>query len=279
MRKMCQSSQYQRFCLLQLSKFVIRNKVFLRVFSLCLFLGASFVCEAQQSPVTVQLRSCRTEYRTHNSATAPGFSCTLELLPPPGFSMCESTLLTGTIRIKDATGAIRLADRGPIVITPDNRALTTFTCSTRPTGSKVEIEGELLVTVAKERTAHPPVPMSMVGLSVHRMGDSTIKVQPAPGNASWSNREGTKMRCANMKMTCSSGSTIRRVERVWKGINGELYTQPVEITPIGGNTFSMQMWDTNPTEFVRVVTIKAPQREKVRFRLDVSLGEVMPLRP
>lgn len=253
--------------------------MFQRIASYCLLLCAPVICEAQQASVSVKLRSCRTEYRTHDSATAPGFSCTLELLPPPGFHMCESTSLTGTIRVKDATGTVRLADRGAIIITPDNRALTTFTCSTRPTGAKVEIEGDLLVTVAKTRTAHSPVAMSMVGLSVHRLGEATIKVQPAPGNAAWANREGAKMRCANITMTCSAGTTIRRVERVWKGLNGELFTQPVEITPIGGNAYTMQMWDSNPTEFVRVVTVKAPQREKVRFRLNVSLGEVTPLRP
>ena len=50
------------------------------------------------------------------------------------------------------------------------------------------------------------------------------------------------------------------------------------IETIGNNSFVMQVWDVNPTEFVRIVTVKAPQREKVHFRLSVKLGEVTHLK-
>ncbi len=245
---------------------------------LCLLLCLSCLCEARQEGVTVKLRSCRTEYRTHNSSTTPGFSCTLELVPPPGYKMCESTSLAGIIRVKDAAGSTRLAERGAIIITPDERALTTFTCSVRPTGSKIELEGDLLVTVAKERTAHAPVALNMLGNSEHQLGSSLIKVQPSSANAARNNREGAKLRCAELKLSCSSGATIRRVERVWQGMDGPQLTQPVDIETIGNNSFVMQMWDVNPTEFVRIVTVKAPQREKVHFRLSVKLGEVTHLK-
>ncbi len=245
----------------------------------CALVSLPCLSQAQQNGVSVQLRSCRTEFRPHNRTSFPGFSCTLELIPPAGYYMCESASLTGTIRVKDATGTVRLAERGAIVISPDNRALTTFTCSTRPTGKQVELEGELLVTIAKARTAHPHIAVNMLEASEHRLGDTIVKIEPQRANAAKSNREGTKLRSSELTMTCSPGTTIRRVERVWPGENGSLLTQPVEITPIGGNAYEMQMWDTNPTEFVRIVTVKSPQREKVRFRLGVTLGEVTVLRP
>lgn len=247
---------------------------------LCALVSLPCLCPAQQQAgVTVQLRSCRTEFRPHDSTSFPGFSCTLELVAPAGYYMCESASLTGTIRVKDAAGTTRLAERGAIVISPDNRAFTTFTCATRPTGKRVELEGDLLVTIAKARTAHPHIAISMLENSEHRLGDTTVKIAPERANAAKTNREGGKLRCAELTMTCSPGSTIRRVERVWQGENGTLLSQPVEITPIGGNAYEMQMWDTNPTEFVRIVTVKAPQREKVRFRLAVTLGDVAVLRP
>ena len=117
---------------------------------------------AAQDGVTVQLRSCRSEYRTHDNSIAPGLVCTLELIPPSGTFMCESASLTGVIRVKDAVGSTRIADRRSVEIRDDNRAYTTFSISQRPTGSNIEIEGELLVTVAQSRTAHPVRAISLI---------------------------------------------------------------------------------------------------------------------
>ncbi len=246
-------------------------KSVLTTISLC----CACLLQAAQDGVTVQLRSCRSEYRTHNNSTAPGLVCTLELIPPSGTFMCESASLTGTIRVKDATGATRLADRRSVEIRDDNRAYTTFSVSQRPTGSDIEIQGELLVTVAQSRTAHPVSPVSLIEKSEFNIGkDENIRLTPAPANNSARNREGTKIRRAELELTSPQGITIRRVERVWRGMNSEEYSQPVELNQTGKSTYEIELWDANPSEYLRIVTVRKPRREKVNFRLNVSLGEV-----
>ena len=240
----------------------------------CLLCCAGLI-QAAQEGVTVQLRSCRTEYRTHDNSTAPGLVCTLELIPPSGTFMCESASLTGTIRVKDSTGTTRMADRRSVEIRDDNRAYTTFSISQRPTGGKIEIQGDLLVTVAESRTAHPVTAISLIEKSELNIGkNENIRLIPAAVNNTSNNREGTKIRRAELELTSPRGITIRRVERVWRGINNEEYTQPVELEQTGKSTYEIELWDANPTEYLRIVTVKNPRREKVNFRLNVSLGEV-----
>lgn len=225
--------------------------------------------------VSVELRSCRTEYRTHNSSTAPGLICTLELVPPPGMQMCESASLTGVIRVKDARGSVFIADRRGVEIGSDNRALTTFTLRRRPSGNRIELQGALLVTVAAERTAHEPVPVSMTEPAELKLSDSlTIKTTPSSLNGSTRNREGGKIRRAELELSAPRGITIRRIERVWHGINGEMYTQPVELVPTGSTTYQIELWDTNPSEHLRIVTVRNPRREHVDFRMQVTLSDV-----
>lgn len=240
-----------------------------------IFLCCAGLLQAAQDRVTVQLRSCRTEYRTHNNSTAPGLVCTLELIPPSGTFMCESASLTGTIRVKDTAGTTRIADKRSIEICNDNRAYTTFSISQRPTGSNIEIQGELLVTVAQSRTSHPVAAVSLVEksrLSISK--DENILLTPAPANNSSRNREGTKIRRGELELTSPQGITIRRVERVWRGMNNEEFSQPVELNQTGKSTYEIELWDANPSEYLRIVTVRKPRREKVNFRLNVSLGEV-----
>lgn len=242
----------------------------LRLFSL-LLCALSF-CDAAQNGVDVRLRSCRTEYRTHNSAMAPGFSCTVELIPPDGMRMCESTMLSGVIRVKDRR-SVRLAELGPITITPDNRAFTTISCPSRPHGTSVELQGEAQVTVAKERIASSHAAVSMLNPSEHDMKVAQLIITPSANNAQKRNREGTHLKRAELALTCTEGMTIRRVERVWKGIDGEQYSQPIDLESTGGNTYKLQLWDATPIEFLSFVFVKDPRREKVKFRMNVQLGE------
>ena len=243
----------------------------LTIFMLC----CAGLIQAAQDGVAVQLRSCRTEYRTHNNSTAPGLVCTLELIPPSGTYMCESASLTGTIRVKDSTGTTRMADRRSVEIRDNNRAYTTFSISQRPTGGTIEIQGELLVTVAQSRTAHPVTAISLIEKTELNIGkDENIRLTPAPMNNTSRNREGTKIRRAELELVSPPGITIRRVERVWRGINNEEFSQPVELNPTGKSTYEIELWDANPSEYLRIVTVKKPRREKVNFRLNVSLGEV-----
>lgn len=240
-----------------------------------IFLFCAGLLQAAQDGVTVQLRSCRTEYRTHNNSTAPGLVCTLELIPPSGTFMCESASLTGTIRVKDAAGTTRIADKRSIEISNDNRAYTTFSISQRPSGSIIEIQGELLVTVAQSRTSHPVAAISLVEKSRLSIGkDESILLTPAPANNSSRNREGTKIRRGELELKSPQGITIRRVERVWRGMNNEEFSQPVELNQTGKSTYEIELWDANPSEYLRIVTVRTPRREKVNFRLNVSLGEV-----
>lgn len=246
-------------------------KSVLAIFSLC----CAGLLQAAQDSVTVQLRSCRTEYRTHDNSTAPGLLCTLELIPPRGTFLCESASLTGTIRVKDATGTTRIADKRSVEISNDNRAYTTFSVSQRPTGSNIEIQGELLVTVAQSRTAHPVAAVNLIDKSELSIGkDENIRMTPASSNNSPRNREGTKIRRGELELTSPQGITIRRVERVWRGINNEEFSQPVELNQTGKSTYEIVLWDANPSEYLRIVTVRTPRREKVNFRLSVSLGEV-----
>ncbi len=239
------------------------------------FLCCAGLIQAAQDGVTVQLRSCRTEYRTHDNSIAPGLICTLELIPPSGTFMCESASLTGIIRVKDAIGTTRIADRRSVEIRDNNRAYTTFSISQRPTGSNIEIEGELLVTVAQTRTAHSVRAISLIEKSELNIGkDENIRLIPAQANNASHNREGTKIRCAGLELISPKEITIRRVERVWRGMSNEEYSQPVELNQTGKSTYEIELWDANPTEYLRVVTVKKPRREKVNFRLNVSLGEV-----
>lgn len=234
---------------------------------------------AAQQEVGVQLRSCRTEYRTHSRSTAPGLVCTLELIPPAGMYMCESANLAGIIRVKDSSGLVRMADRRSVDISPDNKAYTTFTLSQRPSGSKIEIQGELTVTVASERTAHAPVKVNMLEKSELPLSqDMNLQVTPSSSNARSSNKEGDKLRRAELHIVCPQGVSIRRVERVWMGMSGEVYTQPVEMEETERSPFNkvkIVLWDADVTEQLRIVTVRSPRRAKANFRFDVSLGEVI----
>lgn len=234
---------------------------------------------AQADDVAVQLRSCRTEYRTHNASTDPGLSCTLELIPPKGKHLCESMELAGIIRVKDASGMSRLAERRAIVITPQNRALSTFTLPQRPTGSAIEVQGELVVTVAEERTAHEPIAVNLQQKAELTLGADKIRIEPAARNSARANREGDKIRCAELKITSLGSNTIRRIERVWKADNGEQYTQPIEQDDMGNKMFKILLWDAHPTEQLRFVTVKNPRREQVKFRFQVELGNVTIRKP
>ena len=231
------------------------------------------LCEAQQSGVSVRLHSCRTEFRTHYNTSAPGLSCTLELIPPPGMKMCESAMLSGEVKVKDAR-TIHQAERSAIVITPDNRAFTTISCTTRPTGGSIEIQGELQVTVAEERTPVNSVEVSMLEKATHDFGVASVTITPAASNSQKHNREGAMIRNADLSLTCRGGLVIRRVERVWNGINGEQYTQPTELEPTGGNTYNLHLWAAQPKETLSFVFVKAPRREKVKFSMPVQLGEI-----
>ncbi len=247
----------------------------LALYSLLIFCGG--LVSAAQPGVTVELRSCRTEYRTHARSTAPGLVCTLELIPPPGMYMCESASLTGIIRIKDSRGGVRLADRRSLDISANNRAFTTFTSPHRPTGSKIELEGELVVTVADNRIVQPSIEVNLLEAREYQLGEIKLRVNPSPANRARTNRERSKLRRAELTLTSSNGNIIRRVERIWKGENGEEFTQPVEITTVGrpsDGSVSLSLWDTDESEFLRIVTVRNPRRENVNFRLNVSLGEV-----
>lgn len=245
------------------------------LYSLLIF--CSGLVSAAQSGVTVELRSCRTEYRTHARSTAPGLVCTLELIPPPGMYMCESSSLTGVIRIKDSRGSVRMADRRSLDISADNRAFTTFTSSHRPSGSRIELDGELVVTVAENRIVHPSINVNLLEAGEYQLGEIKLRVNPSSANRARTNRERGKLRRADLTLTSSNGNIIRRVERIWKGDNGEEFTQPVEITTVGSpsnGSVSLSLWDTDESESLRIVTVRNPRRENVNFRLNVSLGEV-----
>jgi len=244
---------------------------------LLLLLASCGLAETAQQGVGVLVRSCRTEFRTHNRANAPGFVCTLELVPPPGFYMCESAELAGQIRVKEATGSVRLADLGGVTISAANRAYTTFSLPRRPSGNKLEISGDLQVTVAAERIAYEPLPVSALEASAYQLSDSILYINPARSNSSAGNREGTKLRCAEFILRGEPIINIRRIERVWQSMTGRELTQPVELENVGDisdGVFRIQLWDANPTEQLRIVTVKSPRREKVSFRFGVQLGKV-----
>lgn len=235
--------------------------------------GASVV--AAPAGVSVELRSCRTEYRTHDSSTSPGLCCTLELVPPEGMQMCESAVLSGVIRVKDARGSISLADLRGVEIDSNNRALTSFSLRRRPSGNKIELQGELVVTVATERTAHATLSVDMLVAGELKLSDTVaVRTTPSRLNSSTRNREGGKIRRAELGLSCPEGLTIRRVERVWYGIRGEEYTQPVELESTGRNAYRIELWDANLTEHLRIVTVRNPRRERVSFRMQVTLGNV-----
>lgn len=244
-----------------------------------LLCGCVCLSEAAQQGVDVQLRSCRTEYRTHSRSTAPGLVCTLELVPPTGMFMCESANLVGIIRVKDSSGLVRLADKRSVDITPDNKAYTTFTLAQRPSGSQIEIQGELTVTVATERTAHSPVKVNMLEkMELALSQGMSLLVTPSSANTRSANQEGGKLRRAELNIACPQGVTIRRVERVWMGVDGEIYTQPVEMEEIGrasSGKVKIVLWDADQTEQLRIVTVRSPRRAKANFRFNVSLGEVI----
>lgn len=247
--------------------------------SLLMYFLLASCCLAEtvtQQGVTVQVRSCRTEYRTHDRANAPGFVCTLELLPPAGFYMCESAQLTGEIRIKDANGT-RLAELGAVTVSAVNRAYTTFSLPRRPSGNKLEISGNLQATVAKERQVYAPISVSALEANAYQLADSILHIRPARSNSAASNREGTKLRCADFILQGEPVVNLRRVERVWQSMTGTELTQPVELENVGDvsdGVFRIRLWDANPTEHLRIVTIKSPRREKVDFCFNVQLGQI-----
>ncbi|MBE6417063.1 MAG: hypothetical protein E7033_01200 [Akkermansiaceae bacterium] len=173
------------------------------------------ICHAEQPEVSVQLASARTEYRTHDNSATPGFNLKFELTPAPGISFCDTDALTPELTVTDTNGTIHKAAIARLITTDSGKAYASFSTKKRPTGHKVSVEGTLHIRIAKGLTKHTPVKIDLIHPSDLHLGNETIKIVPAAANASAANREGERLRRAELTLQYRAELNISHIARQW----------------------------------------------------------------
>lgn len=184
-------------------------------FLLPLLIFGRCICQADQPEVSVQLASARTEYRTHDSSAAPGFNIKFELTPAPGISFCDTEALTPELTVTDANGSKHKAAIARLVTAGSGKAYASFSTKNRPTGQKFSVEGTLHINIAKGLTKHVPTKVDLIHPSDLHLGNDIIKIVPAAENANEANREGERLRRAELSLQYQAGLNIIQIARQW----------------------------------------------------------------
>ena len=182
-----------------------------------------------QPEVSVQLRSCRTEYRPHDATDKPGFGVKLELIPAAGVSIFETENLPTTVTLNDETGnKIKTATAG--IFTHDGKTYAKLTFKKRPCGTKVNLVGELKLSIAKNVTVHDRVTPDLLQPSSVQIGGAAFNITPAADNAQKGNREGDRLKRAEISLSYPADVTIMKIARKWGQDDDVSFAQDVDFT-------------------------------------------------
>lgn len=216
-----------------------------------LFLAGGCVSYAQ-GEVSVQLSSCRSEYRTHDASNKPGFGVKLELIPSAGVTIFESVSLTTSILLSDDTGS-KAKPNSASIIEENGKKYAKLTFKNRPDGKQVKLEGSLKLPIAKNVTVHDNVKPDLLQPSSVQIGGVNFEILPAAGNAAGGNREGDRLKRAELQLRYPASVTITQIARQWGTEAESSFAQEIDFS-----TTTSEDNSTKTTTFVLVDTLPCP---------------------
>lgn len=205
-----------------------------------------------QPEVSVQLSSCRTEYRPHDSTDKPGFGVKLELVPVAGVSIFETENLTSTVTLMDESGK-KAKPSTAGVFSENGKTFVKLTFKKRPEGIKVKLEGALKLSIAKNVTVHDHVTPDLLQPSSVQIGGVSFNITPAAENANKSNREGDRLKRAEISLSYPASVTIMQIARKWGQDEDIAFAQDIDFS-----TSASEEQSTKTTHIVLVDALPAP---------------------
>ena len=257
----------------------------MRLFYLPLLTVIGSLIGFAQNEVAVELSSCRSEYKTHDESEKPGFGVKLLITPSNGISLSETETLEHTLSLTDATGKKQQPSTARLVIIEEQqgKAYAEFTFKNRPTGAKVELDGSLKLTVAKDVQTHAPTQIPLITASSVVLRDATCQVIPAESNGAKGNREGDRIKRAEVTLKYPEHIEIVRIERQWAvDTDSELndYTQKIQYkTTIENGTKSttLSLVDVIETPSLQISTCAEKKDIELPVRFTLTLSEAIKL--
>ena len=253
-----------------------------------LLIGA--VLQAEEADVAVQLASCRSEFRTHDSTNKPGFAVRLQLTPAPGLSLCETETLEPKLTVTDTNGKKHKATTARLHREENgsNKADAVFTIPKRPSGSKVKVEGEMRLTIARDLVQHAPQSINLLEGGKIMLGNTEFTLTPAAANATKNNREGERLRHAEVTLRYPAQISIMQISRCWEqephaeGECSEHYTQEVDYTTKSSEDGATKLTtiilaDARPCPSLQISTCAEKKEITVPFHFEVTLSEAVEL--
>lgn len=260
--------------------------------ALLLLLSCCFGLLQAEPEVDVQLRSFRIEMKNHEDATAPELSLLLEFTSAEGLSVCETAKLPGKIKITDVLGKSQACEPSELKQAADSTrsAQAEISLPHRPKGDKIQIEGEVEVSVATEQTTHPRQAVDLLEPRSFLLAGAVWKAEPDQGNRDPKNIDGAKLRHAEVALHYPKDVDILRIDRVWNASTPDAdseaagYVQELKFqtkpSPNGnGKISTLELWDAAPAEQLQITTGKELHKVKVPIRFTLSLGEISELTP
>lgn len=248
--------------------------VYLSTVGLLITAGLSFA----QTEVSVQLHSCRSEFRPHDSTDKPGFGVKFELTPAADVTMIETEHLGSTITLTDDKGS-KYTPSTARLYTEDGKTYAKFTYKKRPSGSKIKLSGELDISLAKNVAKHSNIKADALAPTSVQINGSTFNITPAAANADKGNKEGERLRRAEISLQYPANITIMQIARQWGPESADAFVQEIDFS-----TTVSQDNTTKTTTFVLVDALPAPLLEistctetkgiKLPVNFDVTLSGV-----
>ena len=219
---------------------------------LLIILMASGCVSYAQGEVSVQLSSCRSEYRTHDATNKPGFGVKLELIPSAGVTVFESVSLSTTIVLCDGSGN-KTKPTTASIIEENGKTYAKLTFKNRPDGKQVKLEGSLKLPIAKHVTVHDNVKPDLLQASSVQIGGVNFEILPAAGNAANGNREGDRLKRAELQLRYPASVTITQIARQWGAESESTFAQEIDFT-----TTTSEDQSTKTTSFILVDALPCP---------------------
>ena len=219
---------------------------------LLIILMASGCVSYAQGEVSVQLSSCRSEYRTHDATNKPGFGVKLELLPSAGVTVFESVSLSTSIVLCDGSGN-KTKPTTASIIEENGKTYAKLTFKNRPDGKQVKLEGSLKLPIAKHVTVHDNVKPDLLQASSVQIGGVNFEILPAAGNAANGNREGDRLKRAELQLRYPASVTITQIARQWGAESESTFAQEIDFT-----TTTSEDQSTKTTSFILVDALPCP---------------------
>ncbi|MBE6419129.1 MAG: hypothetical protein E7031_03285 [Akkermansiaceae bacterium] len=238
-----------------------------------------------QPEVSVQLYSCRTEYRTHDETDKPGFGVKLELLPIAGVNISATETLSTTVTLSDESGKKHTPTTAAI-LTDAGKTFAKFTFKNRPEGKRVKLEGEIKLDIAKNVTVHNNINPNLLQAHNLHIGEASFEIIPSSANAANSNREGDRLKRAELQLRYPASVTITQIARQWAADTDTPFAQEIDFTTTisddqSTKTTTLVLLDVlpSPTLIITTCTEKSKIAVPVGFNITLSSAESINIEP